>query len=84
VPKLDNLEKHEGKRVVVLDNAKCGVVKGEVYIDKDCTHLKNVSLFASRRPESVLQQVHGAIAGENRRKGVQFSSIFSTKWTSYV
>jgi hypothetical protein len=75
--KLDNFEKHEGKRVAVLDNVKRGLKKNDVYHDKECSHLRNVSLFAARRPESILKLVNGAVAGENRRKGVQYSTLFS-------
>jgi hypothetical protein len=77
VAKLDNLEKHEGKRVAVLDNVKRGLKKNDVYHDKECSHLRNVSLFVARRPESVLKLMNGAAAGENRRKEVQYSAIFS-------
>jgi hypothetical protein len=75
--KLDNFEKHEGKRVAVLDNVKRGLKKNDVYHDKECSHLRNVSLFVARRPESVLKLMNGAAAGENRRKEVQYSAIFS-------
>jgi hypothetical protein len=77
VAKLDNLEKHEGKRVVVLNNVKCGLKKNDIYHDKECSHLRNMSLFAARRPESMLELVNEAAAGKNRRKRVQYSAIFS-------
>jgi hypothetical protein len=77
VAKLDNLKKHEGKRVAVLDNVKSGLKKNNVYHDKECSYLRNVSLFAARRPESVLELVNGVVASKNRRKGVQYSTFFS-------
>jgi hypothetical protein len=77
VAKLDNLEKHEGKSLALFDNVKRGLKKNDVYHDKECSHLRNMFLFAARRLESVLELVNGVAAGKNRRKGVQYSAIFS-------
>jgi len=42
VAKLDNLVKHKEDSLVVLDNYKHGIMKNEVYYNKESNYMKNV------------------------------------------
>jgi hypothetical protein len=76
VPKWGNLEKHIGKRRALLDLPKKGLKKGQTYWETNNKHVKNMALFVSRKPQSVLELVHNTVVGENRQKLVQFSTLF--------
>ena len=76
VPKWDNLEKHMDKRRALQDLPKKGLKKGQLYWETNNKHVKNMVLFASWKPQFVLELVNNTMVGENRRKLVQFSTLF--------
>ena len=77
VSKGDNLEKHEGKRICLEDGVPFKhLKKGESYIKTNCKHLKFVKLWVGRKQESVATQIIGGLGAEDKRKGVQFSTLF--------
>jgi hypothetical protein len=57
------------------DMLKLGLKKGQEYIAKDCTHLKNLRLYVHRGSKSILVQVN-RLVGEGNWKIVQMQSIF--------
>jgi hypothetical protein len=78
VPKGDNLEKHEGKRSCKEDGLPLlHLKKGDTYIKLDCKHVKFCKLWAGRRQSDIVaDQLIGGLQGEEKRKGVQFSTLF--------
>ena len=77
VPKGDNLKKHEGKRICLEDGVPFKhLKKDESYIKIDCKHLNFVKLWAGRKQESIATQIIGGLGAEDKRKGVQFSTLF--------
>jgi hypothetical protein len=77
VPKGDNLEKLEGKRCKEDGLPLLHLKKGDTYIKLDCKHVKFCKLWAGRRQsETVADQLIGGLQGEEKRKGVQFSTLF--------
>jgi hypothetical protein len=70
-----NLEKHEGKKICDKDGVPYPRLEiGNVYIKKDCKHLKNQALWIARHsaPRQVLRGLHG----KTNKKGIQFSTSF--------
>jgi hypothetical protein len=78
VPKGDNLEKHEGKCTCKEDGVPLpDLKKGDVYMKLDCKHNKFCKLWAGRKQAgTVLDLLMRGLEGEEKRKGVQFSTIF--------
>ena len=77
VPKGDNLEKHEGKRVCKEDGVPfSNLKKGDTFTKLDCKHLEFCKLWAGRKRATVADQLGKNFEGELRRKGVQFSTLF--------
>jgi hypothetical protein len=64
------------KRRALLDLPKKDLKKGQTYWETNNKHVKNMALFASRKPQSVLELVNNTMVGENRQKLVQFSTLF--------
>jgi len=60
-----------------------GVKKGEWYINNDCKHNRNQSMYASKGQESILQQVFNGLVGEKHKKLIQFATLFHT-WLHFV
>lgn len=65
-----------GKQWALVDLAKKGLKKGQCYCETNNKHTKNMALFASQKPQSVLELVNNSIVGENRRNFVQFAILF--------
>ena len=78
VPKGDNLEKHEGKRVCKEDGVPLShLKKGDTFTKVDCKHLQYCKLWAGRQQGgTVAEQLVGGLHSELKRKGVQFSTLF--------
>jgi hypothetical protein len=76
VPKWGNLEKHMDKLRTLLDLPKKDLKKMQTYWKTNNKHIKNMALFASRKPQSVLELVNNTVVGENQRKLVQFLTLF--------
>ena len=78
VPKGDNLEKHEEKRICKEDGVPLShLKKGDTFTKVDYKHLEYCKLWASRqRGGTVVEQLVGGLQGELKRKGVQFSTLF--------
>jgi len=78
VPKLDNLEKHKGKRTCREDGVPLPhLKKGDTFFKADCKHVQHCKLWVSRKPRcSVVEQLMADLDGECKRKGVQFSTLF--------
>jgi hypothetical protein len=76
VPKWDTLMKHEGRRKAKKDLSKLNVKKGEWYNSKSCKHKQNQTLFFTRTPTNVLQQVNKNTHLELERKKIQFANLF--------
>ncbi len=67
IPKWDSFEKHARKR---KNEEEVKVV------DIKCAYAKNETKFVSMNCPSVLKQVQGGFERENKRKVIQFASIF--------
>ena len=77
LPKGENLEKHEEKRICLEDGVPFNhLKKGESYIKTDCKHLKFVKLWVGRKQESIATQIIRILGARDKRKGVQFSTLF--------
>jgi hypothetical protein len=78
VPKGDNLEKHEGKRSCKEDSQPLPHLnKGDTYVKLHCKHVKYCKLWAGHRQgDTVVDQLIGGLQGEEKRKGLQFSTLF--------
>jgi hypothetical protein len=78
VPKADNLEKHEGKRFCQESGVPLlHLKKGDIYTKLDCKHLKLCKEWAGRKQVgTVADQIIRGLDSENKRKGVQFSTLF--------
>ncbi len=75
-PKWDSLQKHADWKKAEK-NMK-GMKKGEWYTSNDCKHNKNVTTYACKGRESVLQQVTIGLVSEKHKKLVQFATLFHT------
>jgi hypothetical protein len=75
-PKSDTLFKHDGKRIARKDLSLYKVKAGEHYIATQCKHRKNMRLYATKSPASVLEQVNQCTSLEARKKKVQFATLF--------
>jgi hypothetical protein len=78
VPKRDNLEKHKRKRTCKEDGVPLlDLKKGDVYMKLDCKHNKFCKLWAGRKQlGTVVDLLVCGLEGAEKRKGVQFSTIF--------
>jgi hypothetical protein len=80
VPKWDNRKKYVGKQRALLDLPKKSLKKGQCYQEINNKHMKNMALFASWKPQFVLELVNNIVVGKNQQKFIQFLTLFHVLW----